>query len=66
MQTRFHSGPQICPQCGSGEVHVTVGDGLVERCVFYLWGISAFQCRCCCKRFYRRIATQAGIETKVA
>jgi len=66
MQTRYSPGLQTCPHCGSGEVHMTVCDGLLERCVIYLWGISPFQCRCCCKRFYRRIVAQEEANPKIA
>jgi hypothetical protein len=60
MQTRSICCRQTCPHCGSGEVHKTVWNGLVERIVLNLWGISPFQCRCCCKRFYRRVVVQNG------
>jgi len=55
---------QICPQCGSSEVHMTDRSGLVERCVLYLWGITPYLCRSCCKRFYRRPLMHGPTQTK--
>lgn len=64
MQSHVIPDRQFCPQCGSGEVHKTVFYGLVERCILYLWGLTPFQCRCCCKRFYRRIVLQGNFHEK--
>jgi hypothetical protein len=58
MPIHFSSDYQTCPHCGSGEVHATVWNGLIERWVLYLWGLTPYQCRCCCERFYRRRAIQ--------
>ena len=66
MQTRFGSDHQMCPYCGSGEVHRTVYHGLVERCILGLWGISPLQCRCCCKRFYRLIVSQTSVNPRTS
>ena len=59
MQSRSNCYEQTCPHCGSGEVHRTVWNGLVERCVLYFWGMFPFRCRSCSERFYRRIISRA-------
>ena len=64
MPTNLASVYQICPHCGSGEVHLTVWTGLLERWVSYLRGTSPYQCRCCCGRFYRRLISQKELENK--
>jgi len=60
MQSRAYCYRQTCPYCGSGEVHRTVWNGLVERCVLYLWGMGPFRCRRCYKRFYQRMVLENG------
>ena len=55
---------QVCPYCGSGEIHNTQWRGFVERCAMYLWSLSPYRCRSCCSRFYLRPLPQRGTATK--
>jgi len=65
MQPYVNSDYQICPHCGSGEVHKTDWNGFLERCVLYLWEISPYRCRSCYVRFYRRTGAQGRTQTKI-
>jgi len=54
MQKQAKPRRQVCPYCGSWEIHGTQWRGVVERCVLYLWRLCPYQCRSCYTRFYLR------------
>jgi len=67
MQEYFSRQHQICPHCGSGEIHLTGWTGFVERCVIrVMWDLRPFRCRSCAKRFYLHSLPERTVAKKMA